>query len=212
MDKRWDRGQATRQHMVGTATRLFAADGYEAVSIEAVLKACGVSRGALYHHFSSKKALFTAVLETAEARVCEQVRQAAQGASSPIEGLRAGCAAWLALAADDQTVRQIVLTDAPAVLGWQAWRAIDGEHSLGLIRGAFTLAAATGRVQADRLDLYAQLLLAALIEVALMIARAPDDGALRLAGTDAVERVLGALFAVDQPLTASPALTGPGAG
>ena len=194
VDKRIDRGLATRQQVIETASRLFAAQGYEAVSIEAVLTGCGVSRGALYHHFSSKKALFLAVLEREEARICTAVTSAAQAATSVADGLRKGCITWLTLAAQDAAVRQIVLTDAPAVLGWQAWRAIDGEHSLGLLRQAFAAAAASGLVSKEQTDVYAQLLLAALIELALMIARAPDDEAVRTSGMDALERVMGAFF------------------
>src|SRR5215469_12335274 len=62
-DKRLEKGQETRRAIIDTATRLFAEHGYAAVSIEAVLAACQISRGALYHHFSSKEALLEAVFE-----------------------------------------------------------------------------------------------------------------------------------------------------
>ena len=194
MDRRVDRGQATRQHIIATATQLFTEAGYEAVSIEVVLSACGISRGALYHHFKGKEAVFTAVLEATEARVAEGLMEAAKNVADPMDALRAGCAAWLRLAAEDPSVRQIVLTDAPAVIGWQAWRALDGEYSLGLLRTALNAVAAQGRLPAHKVQLYAHVLLAVLIEVALMIARAPEDPAAAEAGREAVDRVLAGLL------------------
>ena len=69
MDKRADRGKATREQLVAVATRLFAERGFEGASIEAVLDEAGVSRGSLYHHFANKEALFEAALDAVEARI-----------------------------------------------------------------------------------------------------------------------------------------------
>ena len=191
-----ERGLATRQQIIAEATRLFAEAGYEAASIEAVLRACGISRGALYHHFSSKEALFTAVLEAEEARVAEALIASTQGLSDPLDMLRAGCSAWLQMAASDLAVRRIVLTDAPSVVGWDVWRDIDSRHGLGLLKAAFRLAAQLGHLQESRVDTYAHTLLAVLTEVALLVARADDQSAAAEAGGDAVELVLSQLMSV----------------
>src|SRR4029450_4226177 len=90
-------------------------------SIEAVLREAGISRGALYHHFSGKEALFEAVLEQVGADIATKLAAAARDASDPVEALRAGCHAWLRLARDP-TVRRIVLVDALPVVGWGKWR------------------------------------------------------------------------------------------
>ncbi len=196
MDRRLDRGLATRQHIIDAAIRLFADNGFEAVSIEAILLACGVSKGALYHHFASKEAVFLAALESVEARVAAELTAAAQDATNPLDALRAGCAGWLTLAANDIVVRQIVLADAPSVIGWQAWRSMEGAYSLGLLRAAFAAGAQSGHVRADCVEVFAHMLLAVLTEVALLIARAPDDIDAARTGADAVERVLSALFGI----------------
>jgi AcrR family transcriptional regulator len=196
LDKRLDRGRATRQLIANTARTLFAEQGYEAVSTEAVRQACGISRGALFHHFPTKEALFTAVLEAVEASVAEHMLTAASAAPNPLDALRAGCAAWLHLAATDAVVRQVVLTDAPAVVGWRAWREIDSAHGLGLLRRALTAAAEYGRVPADQVELYAQGLLAVLIEMALLIAAAPADEHVVRSGQCFVELVVSRLFGV----------------
>ncbi len=196
MDKRNDRGQATRAHVLQVATELFAAEGYEATSIEVVLKASGISRGALYHHFANKEALFTAVLETVEARVAKQVSAAAAGATNPLDALRAGCAAWLELARDS-AVRQIVLVDAPSVIGWQAWRDLDNQFALGLLKAALSGMAAAGRLRPDMVDTYAHLLLAAMIEASLLVARASDADDAIAKGREALEALLSGVATVE---------------
>ncbi len=192
MDHRSQRGDATRRAIIGVATRLFTEHGYEAASTELVLRESGISRGALYHHFPKKEALFTAVLQAAEAMIAAKVTEAAAGATNPLEALRAGCAAWLALA-DDPAVKQIVLIDAPSVIGWQAWRQIDDDNALGLIKLAFASAAGLGRVPADMVEFYAHMLLATLIELALLIARGGNPAE----AAKALEQVLSRLMGVE---------------
>jgi AcrR family transcriptional regulator len=194
MDKRQGRGHATRAHILNVATELFTVEGYEATSIEAVLQASGVSRGALYHHFANKEAVFTAVLESVEARVAKQVAAAAAGATNPLDALRAGCAAWLELARD-ATVRQVVLVDAPSVIGWQAWRELDNRYALGLLKAALGGMAAAGLFPVGMVDTYAHLLLAAMIEASLLIARASDPDDAIVKGREALEKLLSHLAA-----------------
>jgi AcrR family transcriptional regulator len=130
MNTRVEQGITTRQHIVDVATRLFTSSGYEATSIEAILSACRISRGALYHHFSRKDAPFLAVLEATEKEISAASIAAARDAVDPAESLRAGCRAFLELACVDR-VRQIALIDAPAVLGWQKWREVEEVTALG---------------------------------------------------------------------------------
>jgi AcrR family transcriptional regulator len=173
MNKNIERGQATRAHLIEVAARLFAARGYDATSIEAVLAESGVSRGSLYHHFPGKDALFLAVMEDVGNRVSLPVAAEMQAAPNPIAAMRIGSLAWIRLAADPVT-RQIMLIDAPAVLGWQRWRELDEQGPLGVIRAFLTAAAEEGRIEAQHVDVFARIVLAALNEVALMIARADD--------------------------------------
>jgi AcrR family transcriptional regulator len=198
MNKRNDRGQATRQHIIEVATSLFTKAGYEATSVEQVLQACGISKGALYHHFKGKTELFTAVLESVEQQVAARLTAASEGVTNPLDALRAGCAAWLAMARDP-TVRQVVLLDAPSAIGWQAWREIDERHGMGLLRMALMAAAAEGRFDADLVDVYTHSLLAVLIEMSLLIARADDAGAQAAVrrGQQSVELLLSRMMGVE---------------
>jgi AcrR family transcriptional regulator len=194
MNKNVERGQATRAHLVEVATRLFAAHGYDGTSIAAVLADSGVSRGSLYHHFPGKDALFWAVLEGVGARIGEQVREAMRDAGDPVAALRAGSLAWIRLATDP-VVQQVMLIDAPAVLGWQRWRE-DEQSSLGEIRALLTYAADAGSIEPRHVDAFAHIVLAAVNEMTLMIAGADDPAAALSAGESAVaeflDRLLGA--------------------
>jgi AcrR family transcriptional regulator len=194
MNKNVERGRATRAHVIEVATRLFAEHGYEGTSIEAVQAGSGVSRGSLYHHFPGKEALFWAVLEEVGARVGQQGMDLARDAPDPLAVLRIGGLAWIRMAVDP-VVRQIMLIDAPAVLGWQRWRELDEQGPLGAIRGCLAYAAETGRIEHRHVDTFARIVLAAANEVTMMIARADDAAAALTAGESAfaefLDRLLG---------------------
>ena len=194
MSRKVEQGRATRRELVAIATRLFATNGYDGTSVDDVLREAGISRGALYHHFAGKDALFEAVLEAVEAKVAETLVEAARGVRDPVEVLRAGCAAWLRLA-QEPTVRQIALVDAPTAVGWRKWREIDERYALGLLKTTLRAAAADGRLHRDSVDVLAHMLLAALAEVALVVARAPDPAAAARAGKVAVDQLLDRLLA-----------------
>ncbi len=195
MNKNIERGQATRVHLIEVATRLFAAQGYDGTSIEAVLAESGVSRGSLYHHFPGKEALFLAVFEALGDRLGADMTAAIQDAANPIEMLRTACVAWIRQAGDP-VVQQIMLIDAQAVLGWQRWRELD-EPALAMIRHALGYAAEAGAVDPRHVDVFAHIVMATLNEVAMMIALADDSAAELKAGESAVgdflDRLLGGL-------------------
>ncbi len=193
MNRKLERGQATRDELVQVATRLFAERGYDDTSIGAVLGETGLSRGALYHHFAGKEALFEAVLDEVERGVARAVVESVAGVTDPVSALRHGTRTWLALT-EDPVVRRISLVDGPAVVGWERWRGIDERHGFGLLKHALESLAEAGHVPAELTDVLAHMLLAALVEVALMIARADDPVRAKKAGEAAIERLLDSLL------------------
>jgi len=190
MNKKAERGQATRDQFVALATQLFAEHGYEGTSIEAVLQAASVSRGALYHHFKGKDALFEAVFEAVETDIGRRLQDSAPAGAAPEELLRAGCLAWVRMAVDP-VVRQVVLIDAPAVLGWHRWREVEERYGLGALKLGL---AATGRFDPGLVDTFAHMLLAALNETALQIAASPDPAGQTQRGERAVTELLDRLL------------------
>ncbi|TNC27794.1 TetR/AcrR family transcriptional regulator [Amycolatopsis alkalitolerans] len=195
MDRRVDRGQATRRHLIEVATELFADRGYEGTAIEAVLERAGVSRGSLYHHFAGKDRLFEAVVEAVHERVGEATLAAAKasGASEPYGLLKAAELAWIRLAGD-AVVRRILLIDAPTVLGWRRWRTIEEQYGLGMLKAVLQEAADAGRVPAGLVEPFAHILLATGNEMALVIALADDVPAAQATAEAAVEEFLARLL------------------
>ncbi len=191
-DGRIERGAATRERLVAIAAAQFGEHGYDATSIDAILAAAGVKRGALYHHFASKQELFDAALDQTVAGIALETAKAARGATDPLESLRAGCAAWLRMALDP-AVQRIALIDAPAVVGWSRWREIDERHVLGGVRHNLAQLADAGCLAPGDVDVFAHMVLAAVNEAALMVARAEQPRKALAVGLGAVDRLLDGL-------------------
>jgi AcrR family transcriptional regulator len=185
---------------VTVATELFAERGYEATSIEAVLEQTGVSRGSLYHHFASKEALFEAVVEEVEIRVGEaSLGAAAQaGDMDRVAKLQLGCVEWIRLAGDP-VVRGILLIDAPAVLGWRRWREIDEQHALGTFKAVLLAAAEEGRISSQLVEPFSHMIIAAMNELALVIALADDVPAAQATAEAAIDEFLHRLLPAPTP-------------
>jgi AcrR family transcriptional regulator len=174
MDGRLAKGQRTRDDLVTAAQRLFARDGYDATSTETILQESGVSRGSLYHHFPDKRALFDAVLVRVHAEAVQITIRAARGSTDGVEALRAGCLAWIKLARDP-AISRIVLIDAPAVVGWARWRQIDEQHSFGVVKAGLRAAARRDLLPEQMIEPVGHILLAALNELALLIATSRES-------------------------------------
>ena len=191
--KRAAQGRATRGQLIEVATGLFAEHGYEGTSIEAVLAAAGVSRGALYHHFAGKEALFTAVLEAVNERVAAQVTEIVSGCTDPVDALRTGAMGWIDLAGDP-VIQRIMLVDAPSVLGWEQWRAMDEGRTVGAMRTMLQAVSDSGRLPQELVEPFSHMILAALDEAAMVVARAPDTRAAVAEERQAVEEFLARLL------------------
>lgn len=175
-----ERSAATRGALIAAARRLFADRGYTAVGTPEVAAAAGVTRGALYHQFADKADLFLAVYEQVEQEVSERIGElvAATGATDPVEALTAGADAFLDACAEPE-IQRIVLIEAPAVLGWDTWRAVGLKYGLGLTEGILRAAIDAGRIAEQPVRPLAHVLIGALDEAALYVARADDPVAAR---------------------------------
>lgn len=192
-DLRIEKGAATRERLIATGRDLFGEQGYDATSIGAVLDKAGIARGALYHHFASKEALFDAVLERVTKEVADDAAEAARKVGDdPFAQLRAASNTWLEVALDP-AIQRITLLDAPAVVGWTRWRQIDEQHTLGGLKATLQRLADDGRIPPNSVDVLAHMVLAAVAEAALLIARAEHPRKARDQGREAVETLLGRL-------------------
>jgi AcrR family transcriptional regulator len=173
------RSEATRQALVRAARRLFGARGYADVGTEEIVRAAGVTRGALYHQFRDKAGLFAAVAEEVEADIAGRIAAGASAESTePTDVLRAGVRLFLEACAEPE-VERIILLDAPAVLGWEAWRDLYARYGFGLVQLALQSAMDSGAIVPQPITPLAHALIGALDECALYVARADDQAAAR---------------------------------
>ncbi|MDP9134954.1 MAG: TetR/AcrR family transcriptional regulator [Actinomycetota bacterium] len=191
-NRKAEQSQATRSALVATARSLFAERGYARVGTEEIVRAAGVTRGALYHQFTDKEDLFRTVYEDVERELVERIVGVAAGAPDPLEALRVAASAFLD-ACEDPAVSRIALIDAPSVLGWEQWREIGLRYGFGLIQGTLEAAMEAGQIERRPVRPLAHLLLGAIDEAALLVARAEDDGETRREVGDAVARHIDAL-------------------
>jgi AcrR family transcriptional regulator len=193
-----EHGEQTRAALLEAARELFASEGYAAVALQQVCDRAGVTRGALYHHFAGKDELFCAVCEEVADDVSRRVLELVAPEPDPWSRLRVGCLSFLDVCADP-AVRQILLSDAPSVLGWEAFREIDARHGLGLLKAALRAAIDAGAIEPAPVDALAHLLVGALNEAAMVVARAPAPDRARREAAEGVERMLAGIAGSRQP-------------
>jgi AcrR family transcriptional regulator len=178
MNVKETRAEATRAQLIATARTLFGERGYAAVGTEEIVRSAGVTRGALYHHFTDKADLFRAVFEEMEAELAERI--AGEALSRPDAWQAHLAAVELFLdACQEPEVQRIALVDAPSVLGWRTWREIEARYWLGLIKVSLQGLMDGGLIAAQPVDPLAQTMLGALAEAGLYVAGADDVPAAR---------------------------------
>ncbi|HEV7586286.1 MAG TPA: TetR/AcrR family transcriptional regulator [Solirubrobacteraceae bacterium] len=185
--------EATRATLIATARELFATRGYSVVGTEEIVRAAGVTRGALYHHFAGKRELFEAVYEDVERQLVERIAASAiSSAGDPLQALLAGSEAFLD-ACEDPAVQRIALLDAPSVLGWERWREIGMRYGFGLVQATVQAAMDAGLIEQQPVQPLSHLLLGAMDEGAMLIARSEDAGQTRREVGASMARFLEAL-------------------
>jgi AcrR family transcriptional regulator len=169
----------TRAALVAAGRRRFGRDGYAATSVEDLAREARVTTGALYHHFATKQMLFEAVFEQTHTELMISAAKAADGAPDEVEALARGFESFLDAVLEPET-QQIVIIDAPAVLGLARFTELDERFSFAVIVAALEKAVETGRIRqiADPPTL-ARLLLGSLTRGAMLIANSADPIATR---------------------------------
>jgi AcrR family transcriptional regulator len=195
--KHAERSEATRAALVAAARPLFADRGYAHVGTEEIVRAAGVTRGALYHQFRDKEELFAAVVEQLEQELAQRTGAAAMatqrpGAPDPLAELRAGADAWLEGCTEPE-IQRIVLLDGPAVLGWERWREIGMRYSIGMVESVLQAAIDVGQLEPAPVRPLAHVLMGAIDEAALYVATAEDPRAARVEVATVLDRLLAAL-------------------
>ncbi len=174
-----DRSRLTRTALEQAGRTLFAEQGFLAVSADEIVAAAGVTRGALNYHYGDKRGLFLAVLERMERENSAEIQAAIATVADPgdlVQTVDVGLRVFLEICQRPDMV-QIALSDAPGVLGWQAWREFEARHGLGLITAQLEQAQAAGLLVDMSISMLAKLLLSAITEAGLLVAQTDDRAA-----------------------------------
>ncbi len=190
-----ERSAATRDALIAAARKLWGLRGYAEVGTPEIATAAGVTRGAMYHQFSDKAALFREVVEVVEQDVMARMATvvAGSGATTPADAIRAAVDAWLEVSGDPE-VRQLILLDAPSVLGWAEFRDVAQRYSLGMTEGLLTEAIRTGQLARQPVRPLAHVLIGALDEAAMVIATADDPKRTRRETRQVLHRLIDAML------------------
>ena len=186
------RSSSTRAALVAAARELFAERGYGDVGTEEIVRRAGVTRGALYHHFDGKRDLLRAVYEQIESEFTERIAAAAPAEASTLELMRSGADTFLDHCLEPE-VQRIVLLDAPAVLGWEEWREIGARYGLGLIEGLLVAGMESGEIRRQPVRPLSHVLLGALDELAMLVARSEDPSVARAEAGEVLSSLIEAL-------------------
>ena len=189
-----ERAAETREALIAAARPLFAELGFAEVALESIVRAAGVTRGALYHHFADKTELFAAVFEQVEGEVAARMGEAiaATNEADPIEVMRLGASFWLDVCRDAE-IRRITLADAPAVLGWTRWNEIGNRYNTGLVRGLLANAVEIGRIPPQPIEATTLTLLGAMREATFYVAMADEPDQARQDAGLVIDRLIHAL-------------------
>ena len=177
-DRNQEQSERTRAALVRAARTLFAEKGFGGTGTEEIASLAGVTRGALYHQYEDKTALFLDVFEHVERDLTARLAERVVGLEDPIEMLKMSGETFLDLCQETE-VRQIALIDAPSVLGWETWREVDARHGLGLLRMVMKLAATRGLIDAEHVEHLSHLFLGAASEAAMVVAHHSHDALVR---------------------------------
>jgi len=173
MIRQLDRSAATIADILAAARKLFASDGFDAASIDAIAAKAGVAKGAVYHHFDSKEEIFTRVLEDVQAEIAAlPVSAATRAMTDVLDQIAAETLRYL-LAATEPSRKRILLIDGPAVIGWKKWREIDDRFFGAGAKMAMTHVLGANASPRE-IEAATHLMMGAVMEACLVCATAPD--------------------------------------
>ncbi|WP_137813609.1 TetR/AcrR family transcriptional regulator [Gandjariella thermophila] len=205
--RRLEYAEATRQALVDSAVELFTERGYTGTSLDEIAKLARVTKGALYHHFSGKQALFEAAFDAVETRVMAHLGAIVAGPGDPWQTAMAGIEAYVKVCLEP-SFQRIVIHEAPVVMGWEAWRECEERYSFGVLRAAIKSLIDAGEIEDMPVEITTQLLFGALSAGAHAIASATDPEQAGAEVARAVSRVVTGLRRRDNDPAGRPAAGG----
>ena len=187
--RRDEHTEATRQALLSAGRDIFAREGFRAASMEAISRAARVTRGAFYHHFEDKKALFDAVVVAMQAEAAARIQARAKAERQIWDRLSAGVDAYLDVCLEPAYGR-IVIQEAPAILGNARYAEIEEAYPMALLGATLNALRREGEIAFEDMELLTRALDAMICKVALMLPEADDPKKLRKNGHRLVDGLL----------------------
>lgn len=199
---RQQRARETRLRLIDVAEQLFVEHGYTPVSVERIVRAAEVTKGAFYHHFPDKLAVFRAAFERVDREMAERVMLGALQGNSPLEMVGKGMRACFELCTSPRYGR-LVYIEAPNALGWEEWHRIDTSIAAELVHAGLEAAVEMGELSAEAhsIEALTTLLLGSILQAAITIAQADDRQATCLKLADEMDQLLRALSSASTSTT-----------
>jgi AcrR family transcriptional regulator len=182
--------EATRQALLSAGREIFAQEGFQAAGIEAISRAARVTRGAFYHHFEDKKALFDAVVVTLQVEAAAKIQDKATLEKKGWDRLSRGIDTFLDVCLEPAYGR-IVIQEAPAVLGNARFREIEEAYPMALLTATLNALKRQGELDFEDIDLLSRMVDAMICKLALMLPEASQPKKLRERG----QKIIGSLLA-----------------
>ena len=183
--------EATRQALLSAGRDIFATEGYQAAGIEAISRAARVTRGAFYHHFEDKKALFDAVVVALQAETTAKIEERGRSQRKIWDRMNVGIDAYLDACLEPAYAR-IVIQETPAVLGNKRYREIEEAYPMALLTASLNALKRDGELDFEDIDLLSRMVDAMICKVALMLPEADNPKKLRERG----QKIIGSLLGV----------------
>ena len=152
---------------------LFTQHGYTGTSLDAVARRARVTKGALYHHFTGKQALFEAAFDVVETASMRQLTSAMAGEGAAWERALAGVREYIRICLDP-AYQRLVINEAPVVMGLDRWREAENRYSFGVVRSVLEELVEAGEITEVPIEVTARMIFAALSAGATIIAAAED--------------------------------------
>ncbi|MPZ63042.1 MAG: TetR family transcriptional regulator [Propionibacteriales bacterium] len=173
VSRRQEYSSSTRRALLDSAAELFAESGYAGTSLDVVVQAARVTKGALYHHYKGKQALFEAVFEQVESDAVKKVSADIRREKDPWQKALTGVRSFLEVC-QERGFRRIVMQEGPVALGYDRWRESEERSTFALVRDIVSRVLREYDLDDDMLETFTRIFYGALSSAALAVAEADD--------------------------------------
>jgi AcrR family transcriptional regulator len=171
--RRQDYSASTKRALVEVATELFTEQGYAGTSLDEIVAGARVTKGALYHHFSGKQALFEDVFENVEDAAAKAIRRAVKGHKDPWQKALAGLRAFLEVC-QEPAYRRVVIAEGPAVLGYEKFREQEERSTFGIVQDIVAAVLRTYELEQSMVETFSRVFFGAMSAAGSAVTTAED--------------------------------------